>query len=137
MAFIMIPTLQPATRALEPTINNTHLGNLTGPLGDGSPITAEDTTVTLNWLNNILPTLNLTKEEEEMLEVLGSEPKLIIELLTRARQEGLNIEGDISSSFRSYSAISILEMNNYDILLKSRCLIQVVNIFFIIVHFRR
>ena len=133
----VLSPLQPATRALEPTINNTHLGNLTGPLGDGSPITAEDTTVTLNWLNNILPTLNLTKEEEEMLEVLGSEPKLIIELLTRARQEGLNIEGDISSSFRSYSAISILEMNNYDILLKSRCLIQVVNIFFIIVHFRR
>ena len=76
--------------------NKTSNRNLTGPLGDGSPITAEDTRVTLNWLNNILPTLNLTKEEEEMLEVLGSEPKLMIELLTRARQDG--IEADLQTS---------------------------------------
>ena len=76
--------------------NKTSNRNLTGPLGDGSPITAEDTRVTLNWLNNILPTLNLTKEEEELVEILGSEPKIMIELLTRARQDG--IEADLQTS---------------------------------------
>ena len=94
--------LSKVVRTFQPdNSNNTAKRKLTGPLGDGSPITAEDTGVTLNWLNDIIPTLNLTKEEGEMLEVLGSEPKLMIELLTRARQEGVNIERNIETDLQT------------------------------------
>ena len=84
--------LMKVTRTLQPINNNTSRRSLTGPLGDGNPITADDTRVTLDWLNNILPTLNLTKEEEEVVEMLGSEPKFLIEVLTRARQGELKNE---------------------------------------------
>ena len=91
--------LMKVTRKLQPI--KTSLRNLTGPSGNGSPITADDTRVTLNWFNDILPMLNLTNEEEGVLQVLGSEPKILIELLTRARQGELNIENEIGNPHRT------------------------------------
>ena len=80
-----VGTLNPLEKV--PRTQPSNKRNLTGPLGDGSPITAGDTQVTLDWFNHILPSLNLTKEEEKVVEILGSEPAILIELLSKAREE--------------------------------------------------
>jgi hypothetical protein len=60
----LIP-LKPATRFIQINATSTNPSNIngsqlelviarTGPLGDGSPITAEDTQATLDWLNNMV-----------------------------------------------------------------------------------
>ena len=57
----------------------------TGPLGDGSPITEPDTQLTLQFLDNITSTLNLTKEEEEAYKALSLDGKCLITVLEAIR----------------------------------------------------
>ena len=64
-------------------------GVRSGPLGDGSPITANDTDLTLQYLDSFASTLNLTEGEKEVFDALSQDKESLIEMLNsiRARVE--------------------------------------------------
>jgi hypothetical protein len=45
----------------------------TGPLGDGSPLTPNDTVITINWIDKLASVMNLTNAENEAYETLLGE----------------------------------------------------------------
>ena len=53
----------------------------TGPLGDGSPIFPNDTQLTLDWLDKLTTTLNLTEAEQEAYEALSLDKLNLVEML--------------------------------------------------------
>ena len=57
----------------------------TGPLGDGSPISSNDTQLTLDWLDKLTSTLNLTEAEQEAYEALSVDKENLVEMLTAIR----------------------------------------------------
>ena len=60
-------------------------GVRSGPLGDGSPITANDTALTLQYLGSFASTLNLTEGEKEVFEALSQDKESLIEMLNSIR----------------------------------------------------
>ena len=60
-------------------------GVRSGPLGDGSPITANDTALTLQYLDSFASTLNLTEGEKEVFEALSQDKESLIEMLNSIR----------------------------------------------------
>ena len=56
-------------------------GVRSGPLGDGSPITANDAELTLQYLDSFASTLNLTEGEKEVFEALSQDKESLIEML--------------------------------------------------------
>ena len=60
-------------------------GVRSGPLGDGSPITANDTDLTLQYLDSFASTLNLTEGEKEVFEALSQDKESLIEMLNSIR----------------------------------------------------
>ena len=58
----------------------------TGPLGDGSPITLNDTQLTLNWLDKLTSTLNLTEAEQGVYKALSSDEENFIQMLSSIRE---------------------------------------------------
>lgn len=59
----------------------------TGPLGDGSPLTEPDTQLTLQYLDNITSTLNLTQEEKEAYKALSLDGESLITVLESIRDD--------------------------------------------------
>ena len=57
----------------------------TGPLGDGSPLTESDTLLTLQYLDNVTSTLNLTQEEKEAYKALSLDGEGLITVLESIR----------------------------------------------------
>ena len=60
-------------------------GVRSGPLGDGSPITANDTDLTLQYLDSFASSLNLTEGEKEVFEALSQDKESLIEMLNSIR----------------------------------------------------
>ena len=60
-------------------------GVRSGPLGDGSPITANDADLTLQYLDSFASTLNLTEGEKEVFEALSQDKESLIEMLNSIR----------------------------------------------------
>ena len=60
-------------------------GVRSGPLGDGSPITENDTELTLQYLDAFASSLNLTEGEKEVFEVLSQDKESLIEMLNSIR----------------------------------------------------
>ena len=56
-------------------------GVRSGPLGDGSPLTANDTELTLQYLETFASSLNLTEGEKEVFEALSQDKESLIEML--------------------------------------------------------
>ena len=54
----------------------------TGPLGDGSPLTPDDTLLTINWIDKLASVMNLTNTENEAYETLLGED--LIQILADA-----------------------------------------------------
>ena len=69
----------------------------TGPLGDGSPITQIDTGLTLDWLDKLTATLNLTDSEQEAYEALSLDGDNLVEMLT-AVQRTMDTSGSTDKS---------------------------------------
>ena len=64
-------------------------GVRSGPLGDGSPLTANDTELTLQYLETFASSLNLTEGEKEVFEALSQDKESLIEMLNSI-QLGVN-----------------------------------------------
>ena len=60
-------------------------GVRSGPLGDGSPLTANDTELTLQYLETFASSLNLTEGEKEVFEALSQDKESLIEMLNSIR----------------------------------------------------
>ena len=60
-------------------------GVRSGPLGDGTPITANDAELTLQYLDSFASTLNLTEGEKEVFEALSQDKESLIEMLNSIR----------------------------------------------------
>ena len=63
----------------------------TGPLGDGSPLTPQDTLLTLNWLDKATSDLNLTEGEREVYQALTLDLDDLVQVITSIRE---GIEND-------------------------------------------
>ena len=57
----------------------------TGPLGDGSPLTPNDTVITINWIDKLASVMNLTNAENEAYETLLGED--LIQILVDAMED--------------------------------------------------
>ena len=73
----------------------------TGPLGDGSPITPEDTKLTINWANEAAASANMTKGERAVFEMMSLDTEELLRFLDSVREVGAVAHvTDIPGGFR-------------------------------------
>ena len=72
----------------------------TGPLGDGSPLTPDDTILTINWVNKAAESLNMTQEEEGVFEAMTLDIDDLMEFL-------VSVEDAVEE------AIEVMEVGNF------------------------
>ena len=74
----------------------------TGPLGDGSPITPEDTKLTINWANEAAASANMTKGERAVFEMMSLDTEELLRFLDSVREVGaVDIAGGFCLYLRS------------------------------------
>ena len=71
----------------------------TGPLGDGSPLTVEDTELTINWAKEAAASVNLTEGERAVFETMSHDTEDLLRFLESVRADGKvahvnNLPGD-------------------------------------------
>ena len=71
----------------------------TGPLGDGSPLTAEDTELTINWAKEAAASVNMTEGERAVFETMSHDTEDLLRFLESVRADGKvahvnNLPGD-------------------------------------------
>ena len=82
---LIIALLYAGGPSLPPTGGLALTGVRSGPLGDGTPITANDAELTLQYLDSFASTLNLTEGEKEVFEALSQDKESLIEMLNSIR----------------------------------------------------
>ena len=60
----------------------------TGPLGDGSPITPEDTKLTINWANEAAASVNMTEGERAVFEMMSLDTDDLLRFLEDVSKVG-------------------------------------------------
>ena len=60
----------------------------TGPLGDGSPLTAEDTKLTINWAKEAAASVNMTEGERAVFETMSHDTEDLLRFLESVRADG-------------------------------------------------
>ena len=85
-------------------------GVRSGPLGDGSPLTANDTELTLQYLETFASSLNLTEGEKEVFEALSQDKESLIEMLNSIQLGVEDTEAEVieagnkgEENFKSYT----------------------------------
>lgn len=71
----------------------------TGPLGDGSPLTVEDTELTINWAKEAAASVNMTEGERAVFETMSHDTEDLLRFLESVRADGKvahvnNLPGD-------------------------------------------
>ena len=83
----------------------------TGPLGDGSPLTANDTLLTFNWIDKLASTMNLTNSENQAYETLLGED--LIQILADAMEDSdveiIDVKKEVNETLQAEDLIHILE----------------------------
>ena len=60
----------------------------TGPLGDGSPLTVEDTELTINWAKEAAASVNMTEGERAVFETMSHDTEDLLRFLESVRADG-------------------------------------------------